>query len=312
MTQPLRTCTHTNETGRTCSSVAAKDQKYCPHHLRYRARQLRLAQACARAERFDIKLPPLDDMYAVQSALSQLAEALAADMIDLKRAHALMSVLRLMSLNLRHPEKWQANLYHSDQPTEVDVAKEYGLPPDLDLDTPPHVAFPETTAGAPPAGVPDERRFSARWGGLSPAFGDRVGNETDNRPPATDNSDADFRLDYPISPEWLEVRDISNTYGSDAASLRFKQLERNRARRVLRSNRKRYVDIAMRLNLKRNAERLAERKLAEKLAQLGIAPPAAETQPVDFDTAVAEGMKKSAAATAEIDACLAGKEVKIA
>jgi hypothetical protein len=297
MAEPLRTCTHTNDTGRICDSVAAKDQKYCPHHLRYRARQLRLAQARARAERFDIKLPPLDDMYAVQSALSQLAEAVAADMIDLKRAHALMSVLRLMSLNLRHPEKWQANLYHSDQPAEIDVAKEYGLPRDLDLDTSPQDAFPESTAGAPP---------------LSPSVGDRVGNETDNRPPTTDNSDADFRLDFPISPEWLEVRDVSNIHGSDAASLRFNQLQRNRARRELRSNRKRYVDIAMRLNLKRSAERLADRKLAEKLAQLGIAPPPADAQPVDFDTAVAEGMKKSAAVTAEIDACLAGKEVKIA
>ncbi len=300
MAEPLRTCTHTNDAGRSCDSVAAKDQKYCPHHLRYRARQLRLAQARARAERFDFKLPPLDDMYAVQSALSQLAEALAADMIDVKRAHALMSVLRLMSLNFRHPEKWQANLYHSDHPAEVDVAKEYGLPRDLDLDTPPEVAFPEPTAGAP---------------SLSPDFGDRVG-ATDNRPLTTDNSsapsDADFRLDFPISPEWLEIRDVSNTYGSDAASLRFNQLERNRARRVLRSNRKRYADIAMRLNLKRNAERLAERKLAEKLAQLGIALPTADAQPVDFDAAVAEGMKKSAANTAEIDACLAGKEVKIA
>src|SRR5215472_18388157 len=146
MTEPLRTCTHVHDTGRTCNSVAAKDQKYCAYHLRYRARQLRLAQLRARAERFDIKLPPLEDMYAVQSALSQIAEALAADMIDLKRAHALMSVLRLMSTNFRHADKWQTNLYHSDQPSEVNVAKEYGLPADLDLDTPPQLAFPALEA----------------------------------------------------------------------------------------------------------------------------------------------------------------------
>jgi hypothetical protein len=316
MTQPLRTCTHINDTGRICDSVAAKDQKYCPHHLHYRARQLRLAQARARAERFDIKLPPLEDMYAVQSALAQLAEALAADMIDLKRAHALMSVLRLMSLNFRHPEKWQANLYHSDHPAEVDVAKEYGLPRDLDHDTPPEVAFPESTAVAPPAGAPDERRFSARWGGLSPSVRNCGDLASDNWLPTTDNSsapaDADFRLDFPISPDWLEVRDVTNTQGSDAAQVRCNQLERNRARRQLRSSRKRYVDIAMRLNLKRAAERLAESKLSEKLAQLGIAPPAVDAQPVDFDTAVAQEMKKAAATTAEIDACLAGQEVKIA
>src|SRR5215831_10934066 len=118
MTESLPTCTHIHDTGRTCNSVAAKDQKYCPYHLRYRARQLRIAQARARAERFDIKLPPLEDMFAVQSALSQLAEALAADMIDPKRAHALMSVLRLMSTNFRHADKWQTSLYRSDQPAE--------------------------------------------------------------------------------------------------------------------------------------------------------------------------------------------------
>ena len=177
MSQPLRTCSHINDAGATCNSVAAKDQKYCGYHLRYRARQLRLAQARARAERFDIKLPPLEDMYAVQSALSQLAEALAADMIELKRAHALMSVLRLMSLNFRHPEKWQTTLYHSDQPATVDVAQEFGLPGDLDLDTPPEVAFP------PPG--------STTMGG---------NGATDNCPPAIDN--LDFRpapLSLPVS-----------------------------------------------------------------------------------------------------------------
>ena len=54
-------------------------------------------------------------MHAVLSGFSQLAEALAADMIDPKHAHALLSVLRVASLNFRHPEKWQTNLYYSDQ-----------------------------------------------------------------------------------------------------------------------------------------------------------------------------------------------------
>src|SRR5271166_6668818 len=226
MTEPLRTCTHIHDTGAICKSVAAKGHKHCAFHIHYRARQLRIAQARARAERFDLKLPPLEDMYAVQSALSQLAEAIAADMIDLKRAHALMSVLRLMSLNFRHPEKWQTNLYHSDQPAEIDIAQEFGLPRDLDLDTPPDLAFPQPNMGG--MGAPP----------LSPDFGDRVG-ATDHRPLTTDN--VDFRPDSPVSPEWLELRDISQTQGSDAADVRFRQLERNRARRELRNDRKRYA-----------------------------------------------------------------------
>ena len=299
MSQPLRTCSHIKDTGDTCNSVAAKDQKYCPHHVRYRARQLRMAQMRARCERFNIHLPPLESMYAVQSALAQVAEALAADMIDPKRANALLSVLRLMSLNFRHPEKWQANLYHSDQPAEVNIAQEFGLPRDLDLDTPPEVAFPPPDSDLSSLGAPP----------LSPDFGDRVG-ATDNRPLTTDN--LDFRPDSPVSPEFLELRDITRMQGSDAATLRFRELERNRARRELRSDRKRYADLALRLNLKKAAERLAERKVAEKLAEAGVAPTPATSEPFDFDTAVAEGMKKSAASFAEIDACLATKEVKIA
>src|SRR5271157_935656 len=174
MSQPLRTCSHIKETGDTCNSVAAKGQKYCPHHLRYRARQLRMAQARTRCERFHLQIPPLESMYAVQSALSQLAEALAANMIDPKRANSLLSVLCLMSLNFRHPEKWQTNLYHSDQPAEIDIAQEFGLPRDLDLDTPPDLAFPPPDSDLSSAGAPP----------LSPDFGDRVG-ATDNRPPTT-------------------------------------------------------------------------------------------------------------------------------
>lgn len=33
---------------------------------------------------------------------------------------------------------------------------------------------PDINMGAPPSGVPSERRCCARWGGLSPFFGDRV------------------------------------------------------------------------------------------------------------------------------------------
>jgi len=306
MSQPLRTCSHLHETGDTCNSVAAKDQKYCPS-------QLRMAQARARCERFHIHIPPLESMYAVQSALSQLAEALAADMIDPKRANSLLSVLRLVSLNFRHPEKWQTNLYHSDHPAaEIDIAKEFGLPRDLDLDTPPDLAFPPSadpqsvilSGGGAPFALPESKDpfvSSQHVGGSS---------STDNRPLTTDN--LDFRPDSPVSPEFLELRDISNSQGSDAANIRCQQLERNRARRELHRDRKHYADLALRLNLKKAAERLAERKVAEKLAEAGIAPTPADPEPLDFESQVAADMKKSAATFAEIDACLAAKEVKIA
>ncbi|HME59427.1 MAG TPA: hypothetical protein VKF63_13870, partial [Terracidiphilus sp.] len=86
MERKYPTCNHLYDDGGACNSAALTGQKYCIYHLRYRARQLRLAQLRARRERFDLKLPPLESMHAVHSALTQLAEALAADMIDPKRA----------------------------------------------------------------------------------------------------------------------------------------------------------------------------------------------------------------------------------
>ena len=83
-----RTCTHICDNGSICNSAAVTDRNLCLYHLDHRARLMRMAQYRARNERFDLKLPPLESMHAVQSALNQLSEALAADMIDLKRADA--------------------------------------------------------------------------------------------------------------------------------------------------------------------------------------------------------------------------------
>ena len=54
---------------------------------------MRMAQYRACGERFDLQPPPLESMFAVQSALTQLSEALAADMIERKRADRLIRVL---------------------------------------------------------------------------------------------------------------------------------------------------------------------------------------------------------------------------
>ena len=143
MNTTLATCKHTYDTGGTCNSAAVPGRDYCTYHLRHRARLLRMAQARARKERFDLKLPPLEDMFAVQSALNHLVEAVIADMVDLKRAQFLLSALRAASKNLLARYKWPASIAHSEHPTsDVDLAAEYGLPQDLDIDTPPEVAFP--------------------------------------------------------------------------------------------------------------------------------------------------------------------------
>ncbi len=245
---------------------------------------MRMAQYRARGQRFDLQLPPLESMHAVQSALTQLSEALAADMIELKRADRLIRVLNLASRNLLKADKWPASPYHSDQPAPaVDLTATYGLPNDLDLMGAPTMGGPQlpdvgnygegSHAGTRSAGAPP----------LSPFFGDRVGASGDWRP-ATGNFDAPMptagycsehgydcpdlviRADHPVTPEHVELVEISQTQGVDAAARRSGQLERNRRLRQLRHDRKRYAAVALEKNMRLAAEKLAEQKLAAQRA----------------------------------------------
>src|SRR5450755_2050225 len=169
-----KTCTHTYDSGRACKSAAAKGREFCGYHLHYRGRHLRMAQYRARNQQFDITLPPLDSLCSIQSALSQVAEALAADMIDPRRAMGLLKALRFAKENLKDGLKddsahWHDTPYLTEDPAAYDnFEADYGLPEGIDVNTPPEVAFPPNT-GAPP---------------LSPVFGDRVGT-TDNWPLTT-------------------------------------------------------------------------------------------------------------------------------
>ena len=264
------TCKHTYDNGGKCNSAAAKNRDYCAYHLRYRARLLRIAQVRARNERFDLKLPPLEDMFAVHSALNQLVEAVAADMIDLKRAHFLLTSLRAAAKFLLARDKWPASIAHSDQPApDVDLAAEYGLPNDLDLNTPPEVAFPSpasTSEGAP---------------SLSPSSGDRVGTADESNDPLVSAlrsdgilGDFEFHPDYPVTPEYVELDEIRRTQGSEASAARSTEMMRNERRRRFRTERKRYAKIAAQINLQRAADKLAERKLAvQKAASEGCPIP---------------------------------------
>ncbi len=268
----LRTCKHIYDTGGTCNSAAAVDRDYCIYHLGYRVRQLRMAQRRARNERFDFKLPPLENMFAVHSALNQIAEAVAADMLDLKRARLLLSVVRAAGQFLMHPEKWQANPYHTDVAAPaIDLAAEYGLPADLDVDTPPEVAFPSSE---------------------EPAVAD-----TNNWPLTTDNSNLSpiptvdycehgpgcpehtIRADYPETAELAELREVYEHQGADAAGACHKRQQQNRQRRYFNTERKRYAAIALEKNLRLAAERLAERKLAERTTEAKTETSGSDTSP---------------------------------
>ncbi len=154
---PYPTCRHIKEDGHICQSPAIHRSHYCYFHDNHRARRMKIAQARARGERIWIDLPPLEDMCAVQSAVAQVAEAIAAGVIELKRARALMTALRLAANNFRTVKAWRGHPYELDESHErvasyPGLALEYGLPPKTDLDAHPEEVFPPAKAkpGAPP------------------------------------------------------------------------------------------------------------------------------------------------------------------
>jgi hypothetical protein len=288
-----KTCTYIHDTGYFCQSAAVGGRDYCCFHLRYRGRLMRMAQYRARGERFDLRLPPLENMHAVQSALSQLMEALAADMIDPKRAQAIHSILRTAANNFRHPEAWRASEYLNDQsaafPTSYEEFEaEYGLPEGIDLGTSPEVAFP------PPEPATEEgcptlvRQPGGQGGNGRPA--NQAGNFFDLAPMPTVAYCKDgpgcpehtIRADFPVTPENVEIYEVSQTEGSDAAARRGNQLSRNRQRRQQHSDRKRFAAIALDRNMRLAAERLAAEKLAaEKAAAQQEAPQTAQPESIE-------------------------------
>ena len=284
-----KTCKHVHDNGYLCQSAAVGGRDYCCHHLRYRGRLMRMAQYRARGERFDLRLPPLENMHAVQSALSQLMEALAADMIDPKRAQAIHSILRTASNNFKHPEAWRTSEYTNDQSVAYpnsyeEFEAEFGLPENLDLGTPPEVAFPPPpeSVGAP---------------SLSPSFGDRVGEDARPIPPSFDRAPllpdipppyvrdyaAEAEAAFESTPEDMELTEIYNTQGYKAMERRAQEhrrnIDRKQQRKLFRANYARYAAEAKLRNIQRAAEQLLRKQAAEKAAAQKEAAQNAQPEP---------------------------------
>ena len=269
-----KTCTYTYDTGRACKSAAAKGREFCGYHLNYRGRLLRRAQYRARHQRFDIILPPLDSLCSIQSALSEVAEALAADMIDPRRAQGLLKALRFAKENLRDSLKddgahWHDTPYHSEDAAACDnFEADYGLPEGIDVSTPPELAFP------PPDVILNEERGDESKGPFVSAHPVGASVFAGIPMPTVDYCkhgpgcpEHTIRADYPETAELAELREIKATQGIEAAGERHKQQQRNHHRREVAVGRKRYAAIALEKNIRLAAEKLAQQKLDALQAQ---------------------------------------------
>ena len=307
-----KTCTHTDDSGHTCQSAAAKNRDYCGFHLRYRGRLLRQAQYRARHQRFDLTLPPLDSLCSIQSALCQVAEALAADMVDPRRAQGLLKALRFAKENLKDSLKenadWHATPYHTEEAEACDTFEsDYGLPANIDVSVPPDVAFPPTPLEPPMGVILSERSESkapfvsqSTMGGpqlpdfgncgsstnvgtgappLSPAFGDTVG-AAPARPIRDYMAEAEEAMQ--CHPEDIELEEILKKYGYKAWDQRAKEHQKNerrrRQRKYFRANYDRFVAEAKARNIQRAAEKLYQERLAAERAEAAKKPPTSASE----------------------------------
>ncbi len=294
-----KTCTYIHDTGYLCQSAAVGGREYCCYHLRHRGRLMRMAQARARGQHFHLDLPPLENMHAVQSALSQLMEALAADMIDPKRAQVIHSILRTASNNFKHPEAWRTSEYMNDQSAPYpnsyeEFEAEYGLPENLDLGTRPEVAFPPPPESAFSDSSSRAQVAASAAGVEGPAFGpggppfpsfDRAPLIPEIPAPYVRDYTAEAEADFESTPEDMELTEIYNTQGYKAWERRAQEHQRNidrkKQRKLFRANYARYAAEAKLKNIQRAAEQLLKKQAAEKAAAQKEAAQKVQPEPVE-------------------------------
>ncbi len=112
-----------------------------------------MAQAQSQEKAWRPELPPLEDMHAVQVALMQVADGLAQDAIDPRRAGLLLYALQQAASNLSNtaawlmPSRFQLSSEKDGAVVEYPgLESEFGLPPRIDLDASPRELFPPTIA----------------------------------------------------------------------------------------------------------------------------------------------------------------------
>ena len=163
--QGVKLCRHVKEDGIFCHCPALGGRQYCYRHLRLRGQQMRMARAIAQCQPYQLVLPPLEDMSAVQAALAHVTAALTAGLLERRRAGLLLYALQQAASNLRFLARAQTEAAANasttgappfslvsgervgEQPQRAveeypEFEAEFGLPSGLDLTIPPQVAFP--------------------------------------------------------------------------------------------------------------------------------------------------------------------------
>ena len=113
-------CYHVMESGFCCQSPALRDRRYCYSHLRLRGERIRMARAIAQRQPYRFTLPALDDLFAVQAAVEQVARALGAGLLERRQAGTLLYALQQSAINHRILALVQMNAGSSTDTTVSD------------------------------------------------------------------------------------------------------------------------------------------------------------------------------------------------
>jgi hypothetical protein len=251
------TCHHLHTNGALCKSPPLRHRDYCHFHLDQIGRQLRAARARARHQPASLKLPLLEDPFAVQVALMQVADAITHNEIDVQRGRMLMSVLRLASSNLRTARAWKHEpVFAADADTAMSewpgFEQENGLPPDFDVRVDPEVAFPPSLPLNPNDGL-----NGAPERDLRTQIRQALGEAQDSRPLVT--------------ADQVELMEIYERDGQEAATKFANQMVRNDRRRERRLQRVHYEALARKHSVKLAAKKMIEDQQREARASAQMA-----------------------------------------
>jgi hypothetical protein len=289
-----RTCHHILASGAQCHAEPLRNRDYCRFHLDQIGRRMRAARSRARHQRPMLKLPLLEDLYAVQIAIMELGDALTDREIEPQYARLLTTVLRLAMQNLKNCQSWEERSQHfhlaetaeSASTTWDTFEQEYDLPSDLDLSLDPQVAFPPPPKEEPlpvPESLPRsgpavrELPLSADLGVAGAHYIPHQGVcDREGKPiEPSDCVEAGPKVPCRVTADQVEIADVLDREGKEAMYKVIAQQERNRKRRERHIRRLYYEEAARNHSIKLSAERLAdERHKAEAEVARAAAPPA--------------------------------------
>ncbi len=128
-------CRHIFTDGHRCGSPCLRGEPFCYYHHTTRRPAANPHQRRARHAAFTLPLP--EDHSAIQASIGILLQRLAANHIDLRRAHLLLYALRIASANLAKAQPQQRPDPQPDHVEQVIAHPDLGpLAPQSEFDAP--------------------------------------------------------------------------------------------------------------------------------------------------------------------------------